>query len=129
MPERNLVARELAGILHVIAHPARVRIIEELGRQDCDVSTLVQLTGLPQPTVSQHLSALRMKKLVLDRRLGRNVTYSLTEPWLAKWLLDGLQLIECGHSSSVQLARAARKARSYWGKPPTQSESRPPSRQ
>lgn len=116
MPERNLVARELADILHVIAHPARVRIIEELGRQYCDVSTLVQLTGLPQPTVSQHLSALRMKKLVHDHRLGRNVTYSLTEPWLAVWLLDGLQLIESQKNASAQLLKAAKKARRMWTK-------------
>lgn len=126
MPERNLIARELADILHVIAHPARVRIIEELGQRDCDVNTLVQLTGLPQPTVSQHLAALRMKKLVRDRRMGRNVTYSLTEPWLATWLLDGLQLIENGHISAAQLARAARKARNYWGRHPKRPQNGPP---
>ena len=115
MPERKIVARELADILGVIAHPARVRIIEELGQGEKDVSELVELTGLAQPTVSQHLAALRARKLVRDRRDGRLVYYSLSQRELAAWLLDGLRLIEEGSSTASELVRAARKARRLWG--------------
>lgn len=114
MPERKIVARELADILGVIAHPARVRIIEELGQGEKDVSELVELTGLAQPTVSQHLAALRVRKLVHDRRDGRLVYYSLAQPWLASWLLDGLKLIESESTTSSELMRAAKRVRVLW---------------
>jgi len=114
MPERNLIARELADLLHTIAHPARVRIIEELGQGCKDVSALVDLTGLPQPTVSQHLAALRSRRLVEYQRHGRTVNYSLAEPWLAEWLLDGLRLFDREGSARKEIARAAKKARRIW---------------
>lgn len=117
MPERKLIAKELAEILDVIAHPARVRIIEELGQGEKDVTELVELIGLPQPTVSQHLSALRARRLVQDRRDGRLVHYSLTQAWLAEWLLDGLRLIESESSAGSELLRAAKKARTLWKRP------------
>jgi len=117
MPERKIVARELAEILSVIAHPARVRIIEELGQGEKDVSELVELIGLAQPTVSQHLAALRARKLVKDRREGRLVFYTLSQIWLAAWLLDGLRLIEGESSTGSELVRAAKKARILWKKP------------
>lgn len=114
MPERNIVAKELAEILSVISHPARVRIIEELGQGEKDVSELVELTGLHQPTVSQHLAALRSRRLVHDRREGRGVYYSLSQMWLADWLLDGLKLIESEDFNGSELAKAAKKARRLW---------------
>jgi DNA-binding transcriptional ArsR family regulator len=114
VPERTIIAKELAEILSVISHPARVRIIEELGQGEKDVSELVELIDLPQPTVSQHLAALRNRKLVHDRREGRGVFYTLTQQWLAVWLLDGLKLIESEGSNSSELLRAAKKARRMW---------------
>ena len=115
MPERNLIARELAEFLSVVAHPARVRIIEELGQGAKDVGELVELIGLPQPTVSQHLAALRGRHLVRHERAGRSVTYSLAEPWLATWLLEGLKLIDRERESNSELIKAAKKARRLWG--------------
>lgn len=117
MPERKLIAKELADILTVIAHPARVRIIEELGQGEKDVTQLVELIGLAQPTVSQHLSALRARRLVQTRRDGRLVYYSLIQAWLAVWLLDGLRLIESESGTGSELLRAAKKARTLWKAP------------
>lgn len=123
MPERNLVARELADVLGVIAHPVRVRIIEELGQGDKDVSELVSLTDLPQPTVSQHLAALRSRRLVDPKRTGRSVSYSLAVPWLADWLLHGLKLVDRERITNSQLARAATKARRIWGQRKAESKA------
>jgi methanogenic corrinoid protein MtbC1 len=41
------------------------------------VSEIVDLTGLKRPNVSNHLTRLRMKGIVLGTRLGSQVTYSL----------------------------------------------------
>ena len=40
MPFRSVVAKELADFLGAIAHPARVRLIEELRDEERDVSSL-----------------------------------------------------------------------------------------
>jgi len=114
MPERALIARELAELFSALAHPARVRIIEELGQGEKDVTELVRLTGLAQPSVSQHLSALRNHHLVKHERIGRAVHYSLAERWLASWLLEGLKLIDGRRSEQAELANAAKKARRLW---------------
>src|SRR5206468_5559134 len=42
-----------------------------------DVTTLWESVGAPQPTVSHHLSFLRLAHLVSARRDGRRVYYSL----------------------------------------------------
>ncbi|MDZ4818010.1 MAG: metalloregulator ArsR/SmtB family transcription factor [Planctomycetota bacterium] len=114
MPICDIIAKELADVLSVIAHPARLRIIEELSQGEIDVSGLVKLTGLPQATVSQHLAALRNRKLVHDRREGRGVFYSLSQPWMADWMLDGLKLIVSEGVYGSELAKAASKARRVW---------------
>ena len=80
MPERKIVARELADILGVIAHPARVRIIEELGQGEKDVSELVELTGLAQPTACESSSTIvEMGGLFIirSRNLGWPRGYSM----------------------------------------------------
>ena len=47
MPKRQLVAKELAAVLRVIAHPDRIRVIEELRGGECDVNSLVDTLELP----------------------------------------------------------------------------------
>ena len=41
MPDRQIVSKELADLFKIIAHPDRIRIIEELGHGEKDVNTLV----------------------------------------------------------------------------------------
>ena len=114
MPTRKLVARLMAEILSVVAHPERFRLIEELAGEEKDVDQIVNLLKIPQPTVSQHLSALRLKRLVISRREGRHVFYSLRHKWIAKWLLEGLKLLEEDDSLSEEILSAARSARKLW---------------
>jgi len=94
MPTRQLVARELAEIFKIIAHPDRVRIIEELRVGEKDVKTLVDVLELPGPRVSQHLSLLRAHRLVEERRDGRHHYYHLIQPEIADWIVEGIDFIE-----------------------------------
>ena len=64
MPQRQLVAKELAEIFKILAHPDRIRIIEELRIDEKDVNTLVETLELPGPRVSQHLSLMRAHRIV-----------------------------------------------------------------
>ncbi len=114
MPQRLLVSSELASILSVIAHPHRIRIIEELGAKEKDVQTLTEELGLQQATVSQHLAQLRSKGIVEARREGHHVFYSLKKPWLAGWLVDGFQLLDLQAGQSAEIAAAAKAVRKLW---------------
>ena len=112
MPERKVVAKELAEIFKVMAHPDRIRIIEELGDEEKDVNTLLNDLDLPGPRVSQHLGLLRAHRFVNDRREGRRHFYRLTQPQLADWVMDGLDFIE-GRLSEVSKS-AISSARNRW---------------
>ncbi|PEL85885.1 ArsR/SmtB family transcription factor [Bacillus wiedmannii] len=56
-------------ILKVMAHPVRLKIVNELMHHKlCNVTQLTEILGLPQSTVSQHLSKLKGTVLRAERR-------------------------------------------------------------
>lgn len=112
---RKIAAQELANFLGTISHPTRIRIIEELRNGELDVSTLQTKLGEAQSKISQNLSLLKAQKLVHERKDGRRVFYTLTLPELAKWLIEGLNLIEKKTSGEKELARAISSAKKKWG--------------
>jgi DNA-binding transcriptional ArsR family regulator len=112
MPQRQLVAKELSEIFKILAHPDRIRIIEELRIDEKDVNTLVETLELPGPRVSQHLSLMRAHRIVEERRDGRHHFYHLTQPEIANWIIDGLNFVE-GRMSGVSKS-AIKSARQLW---------------
>ena len=112
MPSRVIVAKELAEIFKIIAHPDRVRIIEELHIGEKDVNTLVELLDLPGPRVSQHLSLLRAHRMVEDRKEGRRHLYRLIQPEIADWIVEGLAFVE-GRMSGIS-KDAIKSVRRLW---------------
>lgn len=112
MPNRSAVAKELADVFKVIAHPDRIRLIEELGSGELDVNTLAVSLELPGPRVSQHLSLLRAHRLVEERRDGRRHIYHLSQPQIAGWIVDGLSFLE-GRIGAVS-PDALEEARRRW---------------
>jgi DNA-binding transcriptional ArsR family regulator len=69
-----------ATLLRTLASVHRLRIIHLLGRGPLEVRDLEAELGLPQATVSQHLSVMRGVGLVSATRDGRAVRYALTDP-------------------------------------------------
>lgn len=94
MPSRIIVAKELAEMFKVVAHPDRIRIIEDLYSMERDVSTLAQRLELSSPRVSQHLHQLRLHRIVEERRDGRHHFYSLVVPEIATWIVQALAFVE-----------------------------------
>jgi len=70
--------KQLASVTRAIAHPMRLRILEELGQGEACVCHLTYVLGARQPYVSQQLMVLREAGLVQDRRDGVMVYYRLT---------------------------------------------------
>ena len=97
-----------------MAHPHRIRIVEELRRAELDVNTLQAILEISHSRVSQHLSVLRLNHVVLERRQGRHVFYRLKNLQLAHWLNAGKELLDY----TLDQDRAAVEApRSLWPDP------------
>jgi ArsR family transcriptional regulator len=67
----------LADLMRAAGEPTRIRLLNLLRRGTICVCDLQAVLGLPQPTVSRHLAALRHAGLVRDSREGPRVLYSL----------------------------------------------------
>ncbi len=78
MPEN--VRRFKAEIFQALAHPTRIAILEVLSSGELPAGALIDRLGIEQPNVSQHLSVLRSKQLVLNRKVGNQVFYSIRDP-------------------------------------------------
>jgi DNA-binding transcriptional ArsR family regulator len=114
MPARHLAAKELGALLNILAHPARLQIVEELGLGELDVRALADTLGLPQPGVSQHLALLRAHRLVIERREGRRVFYRLQRPEIAAWLLEGLGFLAEPLAEVQERRQLVDAARASW---------------
>ncbi len=63
------IREEDVYVLKVMAHPVRLKIVNELMHHKlCNVTQLTEILGIPQSTVSQHLSKLRGTVLRVQRR-------------------------------------------------------------
>jgi DNA-binding transcriptional ArsR family regulator len=58
---------------------SRFRIIQLLSSKEMPVNDIAEALGLSQPTVSRHLAILREAEVVIDRRDGQQVYYSLNK--------------------------------------------------
>lgn len=67
-----------ARVCKAIADGKRLQIINELRDGPRTVGELVGALGVPQANASQHLAILRDRGIVVARRSGANVYYSLT---------------------------------------------------
>ena len=68
---------QLTLTLKVLAHPTRLRLLAMLRSGGLCVCQAAAALGSPVSTVSEHLAELKRARLVLERREGRWVTYSL----------------------------------------------------
>ena len=64
----------------MLGHPIRLKIVAGLSIQECNVKHIWECLGLPQATVSQHLSLLKNKGIIEGTRAGAEVHYAVTSP-------------------------------------------------
>jgi ArsR family transcriptional regulator len=75
-----------ADIFQALAHPTRIAIIELLADGELSAGELIERLGMEQANVSQHLAVLRAKQLVVNRKAGNQVFYSVRDPIILKVL-------------------------------------------
>ncbi len=82
--------KQAADLFHLLAHPARLRILDELRRAPACVCHLQTVLDRPQAYVSQQLRVLREADVVRAERDGLNVYYHISQPQVLKVLAQVL---------------------------------------
>ncbi len=79
-----------AEIFQALAHPTRIAMVEALRDGEMSAGHVIEKLGLEQANASQHLAVLRAKQVVVSRKEGNQVFYSLRDPVLVE-VLDVLK--------------------------------------
>ncbi|MFJ7973004.1 ArsR/SmtB family transcription factor [Psychrobacillus sp. NPDC096389] len=69
-----------ADFFKALSHPLRIRILEILSTGEKSVNEIQEIIGSSGSTVSQQLSVLRAKNIVIGAKDGKRVVYSLRDP-------------------------------------------------
>jgi ArsR family transcriptional regulator len=75
-----------AEFFKTLGHPVRIRVLELLSVREYAVAEMLPEVGVEASHLSQQLAVLRRSKLVIGRREGSTVYYSLTDPQVAELL-------------------------------------------
>ena len=72
-----------AEVLKVMAHPIRLKIIENLiDNGPANVGSMQEKFHIPQPTVSSHLGKLRRAGVLISRRNGTEIYYKVENEFI-----------------------------------------------
>lgn len=88
--DEDLMA-SLAALFKMFSDPTRVRILNVLLEGEKCVSDVAAQMNMSAAAVSHHLRMLRQGKLVIDRRQGKEVLYSLADDHVSSILSLGME--------------------------------------
>ena len=91
-------ATAAAAFLKALAHEGRLMILCHLSQGEKSVTELEQLLCARQAAVSQQLARLRLEGLVMARREGKTIYYSLSDP-KSRRLIDLMYEMFCAGDS------------------------------
>jgi DNA-binding transcriptional ArsR family regulator len=92
-----------ADFFRTLGHPARIRVLELLAAGDKPVHELLASIAIEASNLSQQLAVLRMAGLVVQRREGTEVIYSLALPEVRDLLLAARHILETKHATGDEL--------------------------
>lgn len=75
-----------AEFFKALAHPLRIRILEILSEGEKSVNEIQTIVNSEGSAVSQQLSVLRAKNIVVGTKQGKQVLYSLRDPMITDLL-------------------------------------------
>jgi DNA-binding transcriptional ArsR family regulator len=97
-------------IFQALANPTRIAIVEALRDGEMSAGQLIEKLGLEQANASQHLAILRAKLVVVNRKAGNQVFYSIRDKALIE-VLDILRRYFYSQlSDTVNMLEAAGQA-------------------
>ncbi|GAA1369979.1 ArsR/SmtB family transcription factor [Catellatospora chokoriensis] len=99
-----------AEFFKALAHPARIRVLELLSEREHSVGEMLPEVGLESAHLSQQLAVLRKMNLVVTRKEGSTVYYSLVSPQVAELLAVARRILTEVLASQVELLDDLRAA-------------------
>ena len=99
MPQQ--LANFKAEFFKALAHPIRIRILDCLRNGEKGVNELSDILRIEPANVSQQLAILRVRNIVIGRKAGSNVYYSVSDRTIFK-LLDVAKIIFNNHLVGVR---------------------------
>ncbi len=96
-------------LFRALAHPTRIRILEQLVDGERSVQYLQSALALEQPIVSQHLAALRTKNVVTVRREATLAYYRLSSPLVAQLLRIAREFLNHHLSENQSMLRELKR--------------------
>ena len=73
-----------AEMCKVFSNSIRLEILNLLRDKEMSVTKLIEKTKLTQANISQHLSIMKSKGIVISNRNGKNIYYKLSNPKIIK---------------------------------------------
>ena len=70
---------KVSETLKALAHPARLKMVVGLLKDECNVAQIQKVLGLPQSTISQHLRILKNADIIKGRREGTKTCYRVID--------------------------------------------------
>jgi len=98
-----------ADFFKTLGHPARIRVLELLSERDHAVAEMLPEVGIEAAHLSQQLAVLRRAGLVVTRKEGSTVIYSLTSPEVAELLKVARTILTTMLSGQVELLHDLRQ--------------------
>ena len=92
-----------AEFFKTLGHPARIRVLELLSESEHAVAEMLPDVGIEPAHLSQQLAVLRRANLVVTRREGSTVYYSLTSPHVAELLAVARQILTGVLAGQIEL--------------------------
>ncbi len=93
-----------ADICKTLSDRTRLMILHELQDGEVSVGQLAFRLELPQANISRHLAILREREIVVTRREGTTIFYSLADPKIAEACNLVRQVLEANLSRNQALA-------------------------
>ena len=85
-----------AQLFQALAHPTRIAIVEALRDGEVGAGALGERLGVEPANLSQHLAVLRSRHVVVGRKVGNQVFYTVRDRVLID-VLDRLKHYIAGH--------------------------------
>ncbi len=89
-----------ADVCKTMANPVRMEIIYALKEGEKTVTELVEMMDLNKSNISQHLAVMKSSEMVITRREGQNIFYSIANKKIVE---------ACGLMREVLMEQIAKK--------------------
>ena len=100
---QSLLRSYKASIFQALSHPTRIAIVEALREGELSAGAIQERLGLEQANLSQHLAILRSRQIVVNRKEGNQVFYSLRNPVLLEVLDIMRRYFQANLTEAVQM--------------------------